>query len=160
MFSKGNHVVYSNNGICKVEDIVMMNLQDENKEYYLLIPINEPTAKIYLPKDYDGNRVRMAMSKEQALELINKIGEIGEIPVVNDKDRERIYKETVASNDPYKLVGILKTISRRKKERELLGRKSTSVDDKYLKLVENQLYGELCHALQVNKEGLEQLIQM
>ncbi len=158
--SKGDNVVYLNNGICRVEDVVMMNLQGENKEYYLLIPVNEPTAKIYLPKDYDGNRVRVAMNKEQALELIHKISEIAELTVGNDKERERIYKEAAASNDPYKLVSILKTISRRKRERELFGRKSTSVDDKYFKLVENQLYGELHHALQVNKEELEQLIKV
>ena len=31
MFNKGDYVVYSNNGICRVEDFVMMNLHNEKK---------------------------------------------------------------------------------------------------------------------------------
>ena len=135
MFKKGDYVAYSNNGICRVEDIVTMNMLAEKKEYYTLIPINEPTAKIYLPLDYQGQRARLAMNGE------------------------RVYKEAIASNDPYILAGVLKTISGRKKERELQGKKSTSIDDRYLKVVENQLYGELMHALQVNKEELEHIFK-
>jgi len=159
MFEKGDYVVYSNNGICRVEDIVTMNMLDEKKEYYTLIPINEPTAKIYLPLDHQGRRVRLAMNEEQARELCVKIGELEVLSVVNEKERERIYKEAIASNDPYILAGVLKTISGRKKARELQGKKSTSIDDRYLKVVENQLYGELMHALQVNKEELEHIFE-
>lgn len=154
MFKKGDYVVYSNNGICRVEDIVMMSMQDEKKEYYTLIPINEPTAKIYLPLDHKGRRVRLAMNEEQARELCVKIGELEVLSVVNEKERERLYKEAIASNDPYILAGVIKTISGRKKARELQGKKSTSIDDRYLKVVENQLYGELMHALKVDKEEL------
>ena len=39
------------------------------------------------------------------------------------------------------------------------GKKSTSIDDRYLKIVENQLYGELMHALQMSKEELEHIIK-
>ena len=158
MFNKGDYVVYSNSGICRVEDFVLMCLQNETKECYLLIPVNEPTAKIYLPKEYDGQRIRMAMNKEQALELLDKIEEIPEISVANEKDREKIYKNLITTNDPYKMVSVLKTISRRKKERELSGKKRTSVDDRYFKVVETQLYNELAQALQVNKEMLEQML--
>lgn len=159
MFEKGSYVVYSNNGICRVEDIVTMNMLDEKKEYYTLIPINEPTAKIYLPLDYKGQRVRLAMNEEQARELCGKIGELEELTIVNEKERERIYKDAIASNDPYILAGVIKTISGRKKARELQGKKSTSIDDRYLKLVENQLYGELMHALKVEKEELVHILR-
>ena len=154
MFEKGDYVVYSNNGICRVEDIVTMSMLDEKKEYYTLIPINEPSAKIYLPLNHQGRRVRLAMNEEQARELCAGIDGIEEISVANEKERERIYKGAIASNDPYILAGVLKTISGRKKARELQGKKSTSIDDRYLKLVENQLYGELMHALKVDKEEL------
>ena len=106
MFEKGDYVVYSNNGICRVEDIVTMNMLDEKKEYYTLIPINEPTAKIYLPLDYKGQRVRLAMNEEQARKLCAGIDGIEEISVANEKERERIYKEAIASNDPYILAGV------------------------------------------------------
>lgn len=123
MFKKGDYVVYSNNGICKVEDTVTMSMPDGKKEYYTLIPIYEPTAKIYLPLDYQGQRVRLAMNGEQARELCSKIGELEELTIVNEKERERVNKEAMASNDPYILAGVIKTISGRKKARELQGKK-------------------------------------
>ena len=159
MFKKGDYVAYSNNGICRVEDIVTMRMPDGKKEYYTLIPVNEPTAKIYLPLDYQGQRARLTMNEEQARDLCGKIGVLEVLSVVNEKERERVYKEAITSNDPYILAGVLKTISERKKERELQGKKSTSIDDRYLRIVENQLYGELMHALQVNKEELEHIIK-
>lgn len=159
MFKKGDCVVYSNNGICRVEDIVIMSMLDEKKEYYTLIPINEPTAKIYLPLDHQGRRVRLAMNEEQGKELCAGIDGIEEISVVNEKERERIYKEAIASNDPYVLAGVIKTIYGRKKAREQQGKKSTSIDDRYLKLVENQLYGELMYALKVDKEELVHILR-
>ena len=46
MFNKGDYVVNSNNGICKIDGIVTMNTPNGNKEYYLLIPLNEKKEKI------------------------------------------------------------------------------------------------------------------
>ena len=45
MFEKGNFVVNTNNGICEISDIVTMNTTGEEKEYYVLVPIEEKTAK-------------------------------------------------------------------------------------------------------------------
>ena len=40
MFKIGDYVVNLKNGVCKIEDILNMNLSGESKEYYLLIPQN------------------------------------------------------------------------------------------------------------------------
>ena len=158
MFNKGDHVVNSNNGICKIDDIVMMNTPNGNKEYYLLIPLNEPSAKIYIPLDSASQRIRYAMSREDAMQLINSIKDINETYIENEKEREKIYKTAVSSCDPQKLVGIIKTLYLRRLEREKSGRKNTVVDERYFKLVENQLHSELSFALQVEKEQVVQMI--
>lgn len=158
MYSIGDCVVYSNNGICRVEDIVMMNMQGDDKKYYLLIPINEKASKIYLPIDNTAGRIRMAMNKEQAMQLADSIGKIEEIHIRNDKEREAIYRDAYMSNDICKVISVLKAIFRRKAERQKNGKKSTVIDDKYFDLLKEQLYGELAYALGVEKEELEQII--
>lgn len=158
MYNKGDCVVYSNKGICRVDDIVMMNMQDGNKEYYLLIPINEKSAKIYAPVNSSSQRMRMAMDERQARQLINNIGETDEIHIENDKEREKVYREATISNDPYRLLAVIKTIFRRKIEREKNGRKCTVVDEKYLRFAQTQLYGELAYALQSEIEQMEQIV--
>lgn len=158
MFKSGDYVVNSNNGICKIDSVVTMNTPNGNKEYYLLIPLHEPTAKIYIPLDSAAQRIRYAMSKEEATQLINSVKNINETYIENEKEREKIYKTAVSSCNPQKLVGIIKTLYLRRLEREKTEKKNTVVDDRYFKLAENQLHNELSFALQVEKEQVVQMI--
>lgn len=158
MFKSGDYVVNSNNGICKIDSVVTMNTPNGNKEYYLLIPLHEPTAKIYIPLDSAAQRIRYAMSKEEATQLINSVKNINETYIENEKEREKIYKTAVSSCNPQKLVGIIKTLYLRRLEREKTGKKNTVVDERYFKLAENQLHNELSFALQVEKEQVVQMI--
>ncbi len=158
MFEKGNFVINTNNGICKIEDIVTMNLSGTDKEYYLLIPIDESSAKVYIPIDLAAQRIRLTMTKDEALSLIQSIKSINETYVDNDKEREKIYKEALASKDPKRLIGIIKTLYLRKQARIEAGKKNTAVDERYFKLAENYLHGELAFALGIEKSAVTDLI--
>lgn len=158
MFNKGDHVINSNNGICKIHDIVTMNTPNGSKEYYLLIPLNEQSAKIYIPLDSAVQRIRYAMREEAAIQLINSIKDINETYIENEKEREKVYKTAISSCDPQKLVGIIKTLYLRRLEREKSGKRNTVVDERYFKLAENQLHSELSFALHVEKEQVVQMI--
>ena len=158
MFKSGDYVVNSNNGICKIDGTVTMNTPNGSKEYYLLIPLNEPSAKIYIPTDTASQRIRFAMNKEQAMQLIENIKNINETYIENDKEREKVYKSAISSCNPQKLVGIIKNLYLRRLEREKSGKKNTVIDERYFKLAENQLHSELSFALQVEKEQVTQLI--
>ena len=88
MFKKGDFVVNTNNGICEIKDVVTMNMSGTDKEYYLLVPINEQTAKVYVPVDLSTQRIRLAMNKDEALSLIESIPDIHETYIENEKERE------------------------------------------------------------------------
>lgn len=158
MFKKGDFVVNTNNGICEINDIVTMNMSGIDKEYYLLIPVAEQTAKVYVPIDLATQRIRLAMSKKDALELIESIKDIDEAYIENEKEREKTYKEALNSRDPKRLVGIIKTLYLRKQDRVVAGKKNTAVDERYFKLAENHLHSELAFALQVDKEKVQEMI--
>ncbi len=158
MFKSGDYVVNSNNGICKIDGTVTMNTPNGNKEYYLLIPLNEPSAKIYIPLDSASRRIRYAMNREAAMQLINCIKNINEAYIENEKEREKVYKAAISSCDPQKLVGIIKTLYLRRLEREQSGKRNTVVDERYFKLAENQLHSELSFALQIEKEQVIAMI--
>jgi len=158
MFHIGEFVVNTNNGICEINDIVTMNMSGSDKEYYLLVPIAEQTAKVYIPVDMASQRIRLAMSKKDALELIESIKDIDEAYIENEKEREKTYKEALNSRDPKRLVGIIKTLYLRRQERVEAGKKNTAVDERYFKLAENHLHSELAFALQVDKEKMQEMI--
>jgi CarD family transcriptional regulator len=92
MFKIGDYVVNLKNGVCKIEDILNMNLSGESKEYYLLIPQNEQNAKVYIPVDAADSRIRLTMDKEQAMALIKKMKEIEEISIENKKSEREFIK--------------------------------------------------------------------
>ena len=159
MFKKGNFVINTNNGICEIQDIITMNMSGTTKEYYLLVPVSEPSAKVYIPVDVAENRIRLVITKEEAWEIIKDIPSIESIWIENDKEREKIYKEALASREPKRLISIIKTLYLRKKERTDAGKKNTAVDERYFKLAENQLHAELAFALGEPKQNITKIIE-
>lgn len=159
MFEKGSFVVNANNGICAVSDIIIMNMTGEEKEYYVLVPIEEKTAKVFLPVDIAEKRIRSVMKKEDAWKLIREIKVVDETLVENEKEREKIYKEAISSRDPKRLISVMKTLYIRRRERLEAGKKTTVVDERYFKLAENQLYNELAFSLGVQKSEVNQIIE-
>lgn len=158
MFEKGSYVVNANNGICEVTDIVTMNMSGEDKEYYVLTPLEEKTAKVFLPVDIAPKRIRRVMQKEEAWTLIKEIKAVDEALIENEKEREKIYKDAVNSRDPKRLISIIKTLYIRKQQRLEAGKKNTSVDERYFKLAENNLYNELAFSLEVDRTQVKDII--
>ena len=158
MYKIGDFVVNTNNGICEITDIVTMNLSGNDKEYFLLVPISEKTAKVYIPVDMAAERIRLTMSETEALDLIHGLKDIPEVYIENEKEREKTYKDALSSRDPKRLISIIKTLYLRKQKRIQDGKKVTAVDERYFKLAENQLHGELAFALHVEKSEVHRII--
>lgn len=160
MFEIGDYVINANNGICKIEDKVHLDLpmSDKKKLYYLIVPIKEKSTKLYIPVDSEKQRIRKAMDEAQALEVINEIPDIEAAWIANDKQREQKYKEAIFSCEPRRLVGILKCMYMRNRQRNAEGKKNTTIDERYFKLAENNLYSELAFAMHKEKDEMRQLI--
>ena len=119
MFEIGDYVVNAYNGICEITDIVLMDSSslNEDKKYYLLIPMGEKTAKVYVPIEKAEQRFRKIIKEAQAWQIIDRIPDIEEIQIKNDKEREQKYKEILRSSDLEKTIGIIKNIYHRKQAR-------------------------------------------
>ena len=143
-------------GICKVEDILYLNLQDkkDNKWYYLMKPIEDEKEKIYVPVSNSDSRLRLCLTKEEAWNLIKRIPEIPTAWTDNEKMREQNYKDAVKANDPEALVAIIKMIYQRKQKRLAEGKKCTATDAKYFQMAENLLYMELGVAIGKPKQEI------
>lgn len=160
MFEIGDYVVNATNGICRIQEIVQMDLSGakQMKNYFLLIPVEEKTAKVYIPVEIAEKRIRRVIDKDEAWQIIKKIPQIDEAWIDNEKEREKKYKEVIVSCDLERLVGIIKNMYHRRQERTAMGKKSTAVDERYFKLAEDHLYAELAFALEEDKKGMQNLI--
>lgn len=145
VYEIGELVQYGNSGICKIEGIVQgVAGLDKDTKYYLMIPINCTSSKIYSPIDNDKVKMRNILSEQEAEKLFNAAPEITELSIINEKQCEGIYKEALYSIDCYRWLMLLKTLCARKILRARQGKKITATDERYLKSVEERLKEELC----------------
>ena len=72
---------------------------------------------------------------------------------------EETYKNAIRSCDARELVKIIKTIYLRKKERVAEGKKMTYSDEKYYRLAEGNLYGEVAVSLSMTKEEAKEFVE-
>lgn len=156
MFEKGEFIVYGNTGVCEVKDITTINMKDvpKDKLYYLLSPLHRKDSKIFTPVDSGKTVMRTVMTREAAEALIDGIPEIEELWVGNEKLREEKYKETMKSCECRDWIKIIKTLYLRKQERIAQGKKTTAMDERYLRMAEENLYSELSLALGMPKEEM------
>ena len=158
MYQIGDYVVKSGNGVCEVKDIQHLNMSgvDKNKLYYVLIPIEDKGATLYVPVDHDN--LRHAMTHDEAWDVIHRIPQIEEVNIENDKLREQSYKEAMRDGEPEELIRIIKHTYLRWQRRTAQGKKTTATDERYFKLAEDKLYSELAFALGKDKSDMRQLI--
>ena len=160
MYKIGDYVVKPSSGVCRVDNIMHLNMSgiDRKRLYYLLVPINDESGKIYFPVDSSAQQMRKVMTTQEVYELIEKIPNIQEISISNDKLREQKYKEVIKSIDPESWIRIIKTTYLRKKDRLKNGKKNTVADEIYLGLAEKILFSELCLVLGKDKDEIQNLI--
>jgi CarD family transcriptional regulator len=160
VFKKGEYVVSGNKGVCVVENITTLSISgvDKEREYYILKPIYVAGSTVYVPVDTADSSMRRVLSREEADQLIQAIPDIPLISIANDKFLEQEYKGCMKTNDCADWVRVIKTIYLRKQKRLQAGRKVTAVDEKYSRLAEDNLYGELAVALEIPKTEVKNYI--
>ena len=159
-FKIGDLIIYGNNGVCKIIDCGKLDSSCASKDkiYYTIEPYYTTGTKIYTPVDNDKVIMRPVMTKDEAMGLIDEIDKIEELWIPDEKRRENEYKETIKKCNCIELVKIIKTIYLRKQSRIAEGKKITSGDEKYFKIAEENLYGELAISLNMSKEETKDFI--
>ncbi len=161
MFEKGEYVVYGSKGVCWIQDITNIDIPgaDQKRLYYIMHPVQNSEQTVYLPTDSTKAIIRRVMTKEEANQLIQEIPSIEHLEVPNEKQREASYRQALNRCSGRSWISILKTLNKRKEERQAAGKKVTALDERYLRVTEQELYGELSVVLGIEKENMHDYIQ-
>lgn len=157
MFSKGDYLVYKLEGVCQVMDIGPID--ETGKIYYIMERVTDPGCKVYSPVDNQAVVRRPLVTVEEVNELLQNAGTLPLIEVGNERNREACYKAALKSGEFTEWGRILKTIYTRKKSRSARGKKSTSLDERYMEATKKLLLGELSMTLQVNEAEAVQYLK-
>lgn len=159
MFEVGDNIIHGGSGACRVENIGAINTGVKGRIYYTLVPYYIKGSSVYTPVDSDKVFMRPVMTKEEVMDLINDIKDIETLWVKDEKKREEIYKNAIRSCDARELVKIIKTIYLRRKIRIAEGKKLTYSDEKYYRIAEDNLYGEVAVALSMTKDEAKEFVE-
>ena len=152
MFAIGETVVHDSDGICTVAEIGTLDMTHISKErqYYTLIPLYDKGSKLFIPVDAAGS-LRAAMDEKAVRKLLEALPEIEPVEIQDEKRRELEYKAAIRSGDCKRVIQIIKTIYLRQEKRMEDGKKITEVDERYFRMAEDKLYGEIALAMKMEK---------
>lgn len=144
MFKVGDYVVY-NNSVCKIIEI--RKKRYNNLDYYFMHSIDDNSLNIEIP--INNKLIRKVITKEQALELINKIPSINTLED-SGKMMENSYKLLMKGNQMEDLIKIIKTTYLRNDYRIKNGKRVSEKDSIYFNIAEKRLYNELSISLNLS----------
>lgn len=160
MFKKGQYVVYGSTGVCEVDEVgeLANSVTMSNKMYYTLVPLYSKGSKVFTPIDSTKVKLRSVISKAEANELMDSYDTIELLEIPEEKRREDVYKDAIGKCECREWIRVLKTLYYYREKRKVDGKKITAIDDKYLHMAEENLFGELAITLELDKEAVKELL--
>lgn len=160
MYQVNDYVVYSSEGVCRVNAIQEMALPGATGKrlYYVLEPVNRQ-GTVYTPVDTKVF-MRPVISKEQARALIEEMPEMEtdkDAPTNSSQLRE-FYKKHLHDYNCEDLVRVIKMSYEKMKEAESKRKKGGETDRHFLRKAEELLYDEFSVALDMPVEDVKKYI--
>lgn len=134
----GDYIVYRKS-VCKIIDIRKNHINQ--KDYYLLQPIDDESLKVDVPVDNEKGFLRDLITKKDIDKLISKIKDIEVIKSL-DRTLENEYRMLLNSGTHEDLIRIIKTTYLRNLARVEQKKKIGDKDQHYFELAEKYLYQE------------------
>ena len=159
MFQVGEYIVCDHNGVCQVLAVTEMPELKKDVLYSQLEPVYSRGSRIFVPVDSNKLVMRRVFTEEEVETLLKEIPSIETIWISNEKKREEQYREVARKYDCREWVKIIKTIYLRKRNRKMEGKKITYIDEKYMKLAEENLYGEISIPLKISPDRVKRFIR-
>ena len=158
MYPVGALLVYGRNGVCRVRDVAPQPGAPD-RLYYTLEPLYT-TETIIIPVDTKVS-LRPVLTRGEAEALIRSIPtiQIETIQITSLPALSRYYQDAYHTSDCVELLRLIKTIQARNRAAADHGRKPGKLDERYLHLAEEQLYGELSVALELDREAVSAYIR-
>jgi len=154
MFAINSCVIYNSYGICKITDIRKEKFFGEEKDYYILKPLNNESSTYYVPVDNGSLPIKMKyiLTKEEISELIKVIPDEKTKWIPDDRLRSQKFKELLLLNDRKDLIQLIRTLYTRKQEQVAIGKKLMSVDEGVLAKAEKILFDEFALVLNIQPD--------
>ena len=154
------YVNYSTDGICRIEDIRPMTFDGAGgeKEYYILKPVGQDRANIFVPADNPRltGRMRPILSREEIDRLILSVKDRRLEWLPDRKERTEQFRQILAGRDERQLLLLISCLYLRSQESE---RGISAAEARLLKKAEDVIRQEFAFSLGISPEEIGRYIQ-
>ncbi|MGG7143322.1 CarD family transcriptional regulator [Clostridium nigeriense] len=158
MFKKGDLVIYSSHGVCKIDDVCEKTISYVTKSYYTLHPMEDNKLSISIPVDNDKVSILELLTKEEAGTILESFKDEGVEWINIDKDRSEKYSEIIKKGNRTEIAKIVNTLMKEKINLESNGKKFHEKDKKMLSGIQNILFSELAFLLNTTSQEIEKKV--
>ncbi|MDR3279654.1 MAG: CarD family transcriptional regulator [Synergistaceae bacterium] len=160
MYKENDTVMYSAHGICKIAEIVEKDMGSSSMEYYVLKPIKNDGATIFVPvenKDLTA-KMRRVMTKEEIWALLDEMPDKDTIWMDDEFVRRVHYRDIISSGDRGELMSLVKTLYLHKQSQKAMGKRMKSADEDILKDAEKMIHDEFSYVLDIRRDEVLPII--
>lgn len=149
--SVNDMILYGTDGVCKVVEKTEKKFLGKTNEYYILQPVHNPTATIYIPVDSEkaAAKIRNILSVDEINALIKSVPDEDTIWIADESKRKEEYRKILAAGDRLQLVRLIKTLYLYDLEKKSEGKKLHLSDERFMKDAEKILYEEFAYVLDI-----------
>ncbi len=155
-FSVGDTILYGTNGVCKITDITEEKFNYETHKYYVLKPVFDENATVYIPFDNEKliSKMKRIISEEEINELIKSLKGKEIEWIDNENKRKEKFKNIIYNGDREELMILIRTIYLHQEDLVKNGKKLHIMDERFLKDAEKLIYDEFSLVLNINREDV------
>jgi len=160
MFSAGDTVSYGTQGICRIKKVTEMTVDKVKKQYFVLIPVQDEKATVYVPTDNERllANMRTVLSEEEINKLIDDASQNPMEWIEDDIARKEHCSNVIKSGDRYELMRLIEMLFLRREELKNTKKHFHLSDERYLREAERLLHDEFSYTLKISKNEVANYI--
>lgn len=154
MFNIGDVIVYSEHGLCQIDDICEKTISNVTRQYYVLHPLAQSNLTISTPIDNDKVVMLKTLEREEAELILESFNQPGIEWIADVKLRSKKYNSMIQTGNRNEITSIANTLMRKNLELRSVNKKMYDLDRRLLTTIQNILFNELAMSLNTSFEEI------
>lgn len=156
MFSVGDVVFYSTQGVCFIKSVELRKNISGQKKYYILSPVFNEHSTVMVPVDNDmlTSRMHPVIEKKEVNKIISLLKSESDLWIQDDTCRREEYKKIILSGNREKIAGVISALSKESENRRMCGKRLTQSDEYIFEQAKNLLYDEIAYVLEIDRREI------
>ena len=153
-FIKGEKVLYSVNGVCEITDITEKAFGKTVMRYYVLKPISNNEATLFVPVNNENlvRKMKRLMTQPQIDEVLDDVSAKDVEWNNNEVVRKEEFRNTISFGNVSDILVLLKSIWLHRRIQNSKGRKLHISDEMYLREAEKIIKEEISTVIGVEQD--------